>query len=175
MAGVLWLDWKTIGLARACSSQSQVDALLKEYNDVFQDGLGLMRHFEARLHVKEGTVPVFHRPRPVPFAIREALGLELDRLESEGIVERVETSEWAAPVVPVPKKNGCIRLCGDYRISINPHLEVDQYPLPKPDDLFASLAGGQHFSVVDLSHAFQQIPLDEDSCKFLTVNTHQGL
>ena len=94
--GVIQLDWKMIGLARACSSQSQVDTLLKEYNDVFQDGLGLMSHFEACLHVKEGTVPVFHRPRPVPFAIREALGLELDRLESEGIVERVETSEWAA-------------------------------------------------------------------------------
>ena len=172
---VLRLDWKTIGLARAFSRQSQVDALLKEYNDVFQVGLGSMSHFKACLHVKEGSMPVFHRPRPVPFAIREAIERELERLENDGIVERVDTSEWATPIVPDPKRNGCIRICGDYRITINPHLQVDQYPLPKPDDLFASLAGGQHFTVIDLSHAFQQMPLDEQSREYVTINTHQGL
>lgn len=114
---LIQLDWKTIGLARACSSQSQVDALLREYSEVFQDGLGLMCHFKDHLHIKEGSRPVFHRPRPVPFAIREALGQELDRLEKEQIVERVETSEWTTPIVPVPKKNGRIRLCGDYWVS----------------------------------------------------------
>ena len=50
LAESLRLDWKMIGLARASSSQqSQVDILLKEYDDVFRDGLGSMPHFKARL------------------------------------------------------------------------------------------------------------------------------
>ena len=59
----------------------------------------------------------------------------------------------------VTKKNGCIRICGDYSVTINPNLQVDQHLLPKPDNLSASLAGNQHFTVINLSHTFQQMPL----------------
>jgi len=69
--------------------------------------------------------------------------LSPDRLESAGIIEKVEYSEWAAPVVPVPKGDGRLRLCGDYKITINPQLVVDKYPLPRPEDLMSRLAGGQ--------------------------------
>ena len=84
-------------------------------------------------------------------------------------------SEWAAPVVPVPKADGSVRLCGDYKVTINPELHVDQYPLPTPEDLFATLAGGMVFSKLDLSHAYQQINLHPDSRKYTTINTHKGL
>ncbi len=87
----------------------------------------------------------------------------------------MKTSEWAAPIVPVPKKDGRIRICGDYKVTINRHLEVEQYPLPKPEDLFASLSGGQRFTKLDLTHAYQQMMLEEESQPYLTVNTHQGL
>ena len=70
-------------------------------------------------------------------------------------------SDWATPIVPVPKKDGTFRICGDYKF------EVGQYPLPKPEDIFATLAGGTAFSKIDLSQAYQQ--------QYLTVNTHQGL
>ena len=52
---------------------------------------------------------------------------------------------------------------------------MDQYPLPRPEDLFATLAGGKYFSTMDLSHAYNQLPLDHDARKFLTINTHRGL
>ena len=58
------------------------------------------------------------------------------------MLERVDHSEWAAPVVAVPKKDGAVRLCGDYKVTINPFLDVDQYPLPRPEEFFATLAGG---------------------------------
>ena len=87
----------------------------------------------------------------------------------------METSEWAAPIVPVPKKDERIRVCGDYKVTINQHLDVEQYPLPRPDDLFALLAGGQKFTTLDLTHAYQQLLLGDDARQYLTVNTHQGL
>ena len=78
-------------------------------------------------------------------------------------------------MVPVPKKDGLLRLCGDYKITVNPAIEIDQYLLPKPEDLFASLAGGTKFSKIDLTSAYQQLCLDEESQGLTTVNTHKGL
>jgi len=63
---------------------------------------------------------------------------------------RVTYSQWAAPIVPVPKLGGAIGICGDYKVTVNPHLEVDQYPLPKPDTIF--LTDGKWFSKIDLTH-----------------------
>ena len=60
-------------------------------------------------------------------------------------------------------------------MALNASLEVDQYPLPWPEDLVALLAGGQHFSKIDLSHAYQQMILEESSQELVTINTHKGL
>ena len=169
------LDWKTIGIATLDKDLSQIQLLKSKYSEVFAEGLGTMKKFKAHLRVKNEAKPVFHRPRAVPYAIKEIIEKELDRLEKEGIIEKVDCSEWAAPIVPVPKGDGQIRVCGDYKVTVNANLEVDQHPLPKPEDLFTSLSGGQKFSKLDLKHAYQQMMLDSDSRKYVTINTHKGL
>ena len=75
------------------------------------------------------------------------MGRELDEMEAAGILERVSHNRWAAPIVPLPKKNGKIRICRDFKVTINPVLQIDQYPLLKPDNLFTTLVGGQKFTV----------------------------
>ena len=109
------------------------------------------------------------------FAIKGKVGNELDHLEETRVLRKVEHSEWAASIVPVPKKDGSLRLCGDYKVMVNPALNMNQYPLPKPADLLSSLAGGQRFSKLDHTAAYQQVPLDEMSAKLTTINTHEGL
>ena len=131
--------------------------------------IGQINTFEQ---LKPGAVPKFCKARPVPFALKAAVERELDRLESEGILDKVQYNEWVAPVVPVPKTEGTIRLCGDYKVTINPQLEVHQYPLPKPDNIFATLAEGKWFSKIDLKHAYQQMTLAENSGQYVTINTH---
>ena len=96
-------------------------------------------------------------------------------MEAAGILEKVDFSQWATPIVPVPKKDRSFRLCGDYKVTINPALEVDQHPLPKPEEIFASSAGGQSYTKLDLSQAYQQLLLDEASKNLVTINTHLGL
>ena len=74
----------------------------------------------------------------------------------------------------VPKKEGKVRLCGDYKVTINTIINVDQYPLPITDGMFAT-SGGKYFTTLDLSQVYQQLELEESSRKYLAVNTHRGL
>ena len=111
----------------------------------------------------------------MPYAIHGTIERDLECLENLGVIEKVCHSEWAAPIVAVPKSDGAVRVCGDYKVTVNTVLQVDQYPVLRADDLFATLSGGQKFSKLDLSHAYQQVLLDDDSQKYVTINTHKGL
>ena len=93
--------------------------------------------------------------------MKEKVEAELDRKEKLGILKKIKMSEWAAPIVPVSKPDNSVRMCGDYKVMINPHLDVSQYPLPREEKLFAALNGGAHFTKLDLSEAYLQIELDE--------------
>jgi hypothetical protein len=168
------LDWSNIAAVRSVNTKP-LYTLMQQYQSLFAEGLGTVTPYKATLQVQPDAIPRFFKPHPVPFAIKEAIGQELDRLEQQGIIEKVSHSEWAAPIVAVPKKDGRFRICGDYKVTVNRVLSVDQYPLPKPEDLFATLAGGKVFTKFDLSQAYLQLKLDEDSTAYITINTHQGL
>ena len=81
------------------------------------------------MHVKDDATPRFHKARPVPYAMKEKVEDELKRLQETGIIEPVQFSEWAAPIVPVLKTNGQIRISGDYKVTINPGVVEEKYPL----------------------------------------------
>lgn len=78
------------------------------------------------------------------------------------------------PNVAALKRNGDIRIYGDYRLTVNPSLKVDQYPLPTIDDIFANLSGGKTFFKIDLKQAYQ-MELDVASKQLLVINTHKEL
>ena len=73
------------------------------------------------------------------------------------------------------KDAGTVRICGDYKQTVNREAICDNYPVPKAEDLFARLNGGQKFTKLDLAHAYQQLLIDDETRKLLTVNTHKGL
>ena len=97
-----------------------------------------------KLVVSPMAVSRFHHPRPVPYALRPLVEQEL---EISRVLERVDHSNRAAPILVVPKGNGQVRICRDYKVTMNPVLDVDQHLLPHPEDLFATLARGNYFSV----------------------------
>ena len=127
------------------------------------------------MFVVKDAKPWFHRARPVPFALKGHIEEALDQLEADSVLENVTHSDWAAPIVTVAKRDGSIRVCGDYKVTVNPVLDVDKYPLPRREDIFATLTGSKRFSTLDLSHAYNQLILDEESRKYVVVNTHRGL
>ena len=81
---------------------------------------------------------------PTLYALKESIEKDLDRLQKLGVLGKVNYSDWATPIVPVPKPDGSVRLCGDFKVTINPVLQVDQHPIPKPEDLLTVLAGGKN-------------------------------
>ena len=149
--------------------------LITKYQEVFKEKMGLLEGATVSIAVRADTAPRFFKPRPVPYAYKELVEQELRRLEGDEIIEAVRFSDWAAPVVPVLKMDGSIRICGDFRLTINQAAPCEKYPLPKINDIFASLAGGQLFTKLDLSQAYQQVTLDETSQKYVVINTHLGL
>ncbi|XP_064476027.1 uncharacterized protein K02A2.6-like [Ornithodoros turicata] len=96
---------------------------------LFQAELGEFQGVEAKIHLKPDAQPKFFKPRPVPLALQEGVAHELERLRREGIISPVRTAEWAAPVVPVLKQDGRIRLCGDFKVTINPVTQAEKYPV----------------------------------------------
>jgi hypothetical protein len=168
------LDWNNIFAIRSAKLQPLHD-LLQRHKILFTTELGKIQPYTASLHVRPDVTPRFFKPRPIPFAIKSAISRELKDLEQQGIVSPVTHSQWAAPIVAVPKRDGRFRICGDYKVTINQALSVEEYPLPTPEEMFTTLSGGKVFSKLDLSQAYLQLPIDDASKPYLVINTHQGL
>lgn len=170
-ARLVEIDWKQILSMAASSAREWENAI------VLFSRKGYRHCEDPSCHVE--SQQKFCKARPVPFAIKDAVGAELDRLEAEGIVERVSHSDWAAPIVVVPKKDGRFRICGDYKVTVNPVMEVDQYSLPNPADMFATLAGGQkkfyfrpHTGIpaADLGRGLQEVYYSQHSPRIVSVD-----
>ena len=171
------LDWKSISSISlsATNLHGKVKDIQMKHSDIFKEEMGTMKSIKARLVVEDECQPRFLKARPVPYALRKKVEEDLERLVAAGVLLSVETSEWATPIVPVVKPNGTVCICGDFKVTVNPVLSAQQYPMPRAEDMFATLAGGKHFSKIDLSSAYLQMEVEEDSKKYLTINTHKGL
>lgn len=155
---------------------NEICRLKHEFSTVFSGNLGLFRHFQIKLNLKPNATPKFFKPRPLPFALKDKVDDELDRLLNDNIISPVEFSEWGTPIVPILKKDGSsVRICCDFKITINPFIIADQYPIPRVDELFNKMRGGKQFSKIDLSQAYQQILLHPESRRYTVISTHRGL
>lgn len=152
-----------------------IECYVKKFARLFSPGQGQYNKGIFRVALKPDTVPVAMKVRHAPFALRNKIEKELRRLESLGNIEKVDVSRWATPIVPVLKSDKSVRICGDFKVTVNPSIIVDKHPLPLIDEIFSRLQGGQKFSQIDLSHAYMQIPVEEKSRECLTIITHLGL
>ena len=162
----------TIGSLKLSSQKTRSLEELKQ-SSIFKGGLGLVKNFEARITLKEGAQPKLMKSRPLPYAIRDSVKQELDNMENSGILQKVETSNWAAPIVPVIKGTK-VRICGDYT-SLNRVLETKQYPIPTVEECFNRVAGGQKFTVIDISKAYNNVLIRNENRALTTINTPYGL
>ena len=137
--GQIRLDWQQIHHVHSASLQE----LLARYPAVFKEGLGTLKGFEAKIYVDPDAVSKFHRACSVPYALRDKVERELQRLQDEGILEPVEHAKWAAQVVAVLKQDkSSVRICGDFSVTVNPVSKLDKSRSPKSTTCLPSWATG---------------------------------
>ncbi|KAK9692521.1 RNase H-like domain found in reverse transcriptase [Popillia japonica] len=190
LLGREWLRQLQINLNNVLSVEqinSRLDNLLDKYSALFSKDMGKIKGLQANLKLKKDkglqanlklkkdVQPFYIKARKVPHALLPKVDAELLRLETEGVLEKVNSSEYATPIVPVLKANGNVRICGDFKCTLNPNLVIDEYPLPTIDALFSSLAGGDKFTKLDLQQAYLQMEVRPEDRKYLTLSTPKGL
>ena len=148
------LNWTII--KQLSSHNKRLKEILQKHAQLFEEGLGTLQGTKAKIHVHPTATPIFHKARPVPYALRAKIEQDLERLERAGTIEAVQYSEWATPIVPVIKSDGTGRVCGNYKLTVNKVSKLDGYPIHKLDDLYTKLVGGQTFTKLDLNHAYEQ-------------------
>ena len=118
------------------NNSDTLQVVLAHHPTIFEESLGLEQGTTAKIHVDPAAQPKFFKVRPVPYALCDKVDKELGHLVKERVIQPVTHSDWAAPVVSVVKRDGSVRLCGDYKITANKTAKFDSYPLPCTDNLF---------------------------------------
>ena len=147
---------------------------LEEIGSSFGD-IGLMKTDPVKIILRDGAVPYnVCVPRRIPFPMMKKVESEIKRMEELQVIKKVnEPTDWCAPMVPVVKTNGNIRLCVDLRI-LNKSVQRELFILPTVEDISQKLTGATVFSTLDCSSSFWQLPLDEVSAKLTTFITPTG-
>lgn len=138
-------------------------------------GIGCIKGLVHKVKINPEVRPVRQKLMQIPYALREKVSVEVNRLIDNDIIEKVEgSSKWVSNVVVVTKPSGKIRLYIDLRMP-NEAVMTDGYAIPRIEELLDSMKGCEVFSEIDLSEAYLQLRLHEESRDLTTFITHEGI
>ncbi|KAL2082862.1 hypothetical protein ACEWY4_020635 [Coilia grayii] len=151
------------------SQQRELRACIPE--GVFKGSPGKTRLVQHHIRLKSPG-PVRLPCYRIPAQLLPKIKGEIDSMLNMGIIEP-STSEWSSPVVLVPKKDGSLRFCMDFR-KLNSLSTVDPYPMPRIDDLIDRLGGAKYLTTLDLSKGYWQVPMSSESKPLTAFKTPFG-
>ena len=152
----------------------ELKKILNEFEDIFSQSstdVGCIKGFQHEINTG-GRLPIALNPRRIPMHMEPKVDALVNDLENKNIISKV-SSPWNFPIVVVPKKNGDIRMCIDYR-KLNAVTERPIYYIPDSKQLFDSLDGSIYFSSLDLSMGYHQIEMNEEDIKKTAFTTRTG-
>ena len=139
--------------------RKHLEKMLSEQHEIFGEITTPISNIEHQINT--GThKPISNPPYRISPARKIQLKAEIDDMLEKGIIEE-KHSPWAFPVVMVPKKDGQIRVCVDYR-KLNAITIPDRYPLPRMDDLLHAAKSTPYMSTLDLRSGYWQIKVAEE-------------
>jgi len=146
---------------------------LSEFGDVFSNVPGRttlgVHHTELKPDTKPIRCALYHLNQEKA----KVLKVELDNLLTQGITEEC-TSPWASPIVMVPKSDGSLRLCTDFR-KVNSCTVPDPFPLPWIEDLIDRVGKARYLTKLDMTQGYWQVPLDDPSVPISAFITPFGV
>ena len=154
-----------------CENTSS-EEILENYRDVFE-GLGCLPT-EYRIRLEKDAKPIINPPRKIPYALRNKVKNELDRLEKMRVIQKVtEPTEWVNSLVVVEKPNKDVRLCLDPR-ELNKSILREHFPMKTVEEVAAKVKNAKIYSVLDVSNGYWQIKITRDSQTYTTFNSPFG-
>lgn len=150
---------------------SELVGLVKEFADILTDVPGHTNLAQHTVHLKTDE-PIHSRPYPIPQSMKETIRDEVKTMLEMKVIEP-STSPYAAPVVIVPKKDGKVRFCVDYR-KLNSVTVIDNEPIPNIEEIMSEIGEAKYFSKIDLSKGYWQIPVDERDKEKTAFVTPEG-
>lgn len=166
----------SLHIDKLTSKDTALDNLLQKHSKVFS-GLGKLKGDKIKLDIDNTKTAKAQPQRRIPYHIRGKVKDAIAELESEDIIEKVpedEATPWVSPIVAVPKKDGKVRICVDMRLA-NEAIRRVRHPIPTVNDISFALNGAKFFSKLDLTQAYHQLELDEQSRHITTFSSHVGL
>ena len=161
---------------QACESLGLLKRVytLISHDSVFE-GPGYMHSHPVNIKIAEDATPYsVNVPRRIPLPLMPQLKKELEKLEAQGIIQRINVpTDWCSPIVIAPKKSGNIRLCVDLR-QLNKAVARERFIIPTVEEVLGRICGAQIFSLLDAKHGFWQVPLTDESQKLTTFITPFG-
>lgn len=156
------------------TSSAQLQSLLTEYDDVFGElkELPPKRPIAHVIPLEPGAKPIFKNMYRLTPKEKAEVERQIKDLLAKGLIEP-SSSPWGAPVLFVPKQDGSLRMCIDYR-ALNKVTVKNRYPIPRIDDLLEQLQGAKCFSNLDLSSGYWQIRIDDQDIEKTAFRTHVG-
>ncbi|XP_026562549.1 uncharacterized protein K02A2.6-like [Pseudonaja textilis] len=176
LLGLQWfapLGIEVTGIHRTDTADWEV-TLVRDFQEVFDNSLGKYRGPPISFNLNPNVAPIRLKPRRVPFALKPKIDEQLDKLVAQGVLEPIDHARWETPIVTPIKPDGSIRICGDYKATLNHALQQSAYPVPVVQHLLHSLGGGRVFAKLDLAQAYQQLPVDAETAEAQTIVTHRG-
>ncbi|XP_065213324.1 uncharacterized protein K02A2.6-like [Planococcus citri] len=156
-------------------TQQIINELKAQFPDVFEPSIGKVADFTARYELKEGTIPIYRPAKKVPYALLPKIDKAIDNYVRQGIFTQVETSEWGTPAVYTEKRDGSIRICGNYKITINDRVQDVRYTIPPVQEVFMKLKNGKYYCKVDIRDAYLHLLVDDLTARIQALTTHRGV
>jgi hypothetical protein len=169
--GALWKQ--DVDLAhRTPQEREKVLTMLGKHRTMWDGRLGQVHTIAHRIQLTPGAKPAYSQPNRAGAKAREAKSVEIYRMFRAGVIEPAP-SEWAIPVVLVPKPDGSMRFCIDYR-RLNTVTVRDSYPLPRMDECINSLGDARVFSTLDFNSGYWQIHVSPQDKEKKTFTSHEA-
>ncbi len=154
------------------SKRKELQHLLSQFPALFCQRPGRTELTHHTIHLSTPS-PSRQRPYRVPERLVEPLKEEIKMMKELGVIEP-SMSEWSSPMVIVPKKDGSLRVCIDFR-KLNAQSKFDAYPMPRVDDLLEKIGRAQYITTLDLCKGYWQVPLNPESRPYTAFRTPLGL
>lgn len=142
---------------------------LKRYKFADKKELSCTPLIEHKIDVG-GATPVKQKQYVASPYVQEQINAEIDRMLELKIIERASCPKWLNPIIAVKKSNGKIRICLDAR-ELNKRTVKHAYPQQNANRILSRLQGAKYLSTIDLSDAYYQIKIAEESRTSFSVST----